>query len=222
MGKLFGIIPNHLILFCTVFTLLSVRIDCMYPQSDRIGLEFNVLSTANGFPTNEIQKVYQDREGFMWFATRNGLCKYDGYLMTVYSSNQIRTHLLVSNNMFCLADDNNGNLWIGTDNGVNRFNKMSGKFEPIQVQSTTNKVISSILITKKGDIWIGLDDGLFKYDPRRMPLPIIACKKSEISPSPLQSSLSLKIPPEKYGSAHGITGYTVTLPLKISFTFIRN
>lgn len=167
MGKLFGIIPNHLILFCTVFTLLSVRIDCMYPQSDRIGLEFNVLSTANGFPTNEIQKVYQDREGFMWFATRNGLCKYDGYLMTVYSSNQIRTHLLVSNNMFCLADDNNGNLWIGTDNGVNRFNKMSGKFEPIQVQSTTNKVISSILITKKGDIWIGLDDGLFKYDPKK-------------------------------------------------------
>jgi His Kinase A (phosphoacceptor) domain./Two component regulator propeller./Y_Y_Y domain. len=143
--------------------------DSLYSQQQENGfeLQFKILSTTDGFPTNEIQKVYQDHEGFMWFATRNGLCKYDGYQITVYNSNQLKSHLLPSNNIFCLADDHNGNLWIGTYNGINRFDKLSGKFEPVEIQNTTNKVVSSILITKKNDIWIGLDDGLFRYDPRK-------------------------------------------------------
>ncbi|WP_298652678.1 hybrid sensor histidine kinase/response regulator transcription factor [uncultured Proteiniphilum sp.] len=167
MKKLSGILSIRLTLpFYTVFTLLFGCMDFLYPQQNRGEPDFKILSTTDGFPTNEIQEVYQDREGFIWFATRNGLCKYDGYQITVYNSNQPKPHVLTSNNIFCLADDQNGNLWIGTYNGIDRFDKLSGKFEPIEIQNTTNKVVSCILVTKNNEIWIGMDDGLFRYDPR--------------------------------------------------------
>ena len=103
----------------------------------------------------------------MWFATRNGLCRYDGYQITVYSSNHLKSPVLTSNNINCLADDDQENLWVGTYSGMNRFDKRSGTFEPVEIRNTTNKVVSCILVMKNNEIWIGLDDGLFRYDPRQ-------------------------------------------------------
>jgi signal transduction histidine kinase/ligand-binding sensor domain-containing protein/DNA-binding response OmpR family regulator len=164
MKKISGIMNIYLTLLCIV--LLFARIDYTYPQQYRIVLDFDILNTADGFPTNEIQKVYQDREGFMWFATRNGLCKYDGYQITVYSPNQLKSSVLTSNNIYCLADDDHGNIWVGTYNGMNRFDKMKGAFEPVEIRNTTNKVVSCILVNSNNEVWIGLDDGLFIYDPQ--------------------------------------------------------
>jgi len=127
-------------------------------------LNFRILNTKEGLPTSEVQKVYQDDEGFMWFATRNGLCKYDGYRLTVFRSDLNNIHHLKDNNIYCIADDHKGNLWIGTDNGINRFNKAKGIFEDVKIHNSTSKVVSSILITKDSTILIGLDDGLFVYD----------------------------------------------------------
>ena len=66
-----------------------------------------------------------------------------------------------------MADDDKGNLWVGTYNGVSRFDKRLGTFEAVEIQSITNKVVSCILVTRKNEIWIGMDDGLFKYDPEK-------------------------------------------------------
>ncbi|HBB00427.1 MAG: hybrid sensor histidine kinase/response regulator [Bacteroidetes bacterium GWD2_45_23] len=125
---------------------------------------FHTLSTTEGLPTSEVQKVFQDAEGFLWFATRNGLCRYDGYGITVFRSDLPNTHHLTDNNIYCLADDGRGNLWVGTSNGVNRFDKARGEFEEIPIQNSTGKVVAAILITEEGRILIGLDDGLFVYD----------------------------------------------------------
>ena len=90
-------------------------------------LDFKQISTLNGLPTDEVQKIYQDREGFIWLATRYGLCKYDGYQVTVYRSNLYTPGLLTNNNIFCLADDYDGNLWIVTQEGLNVLNKKTGE-----------------------------------------------------------------------------------------------
>jgi ligand-binding sensor domain-containing protein/signal transduction histidine kinase/DNA-binding response OmpR family regulator len=125
---------------------------------------FRILNTTEGLPTNEVQKVFQDSEGFMWFGTRNGLCRYDGYRVTVFRSDLPNSHHLTDNNIYCLADDQRGNLWVGTANGVNRFNKAKGEFEEITIRNSTSKVVAVIHITMEGRILIGLDDGLFVYD----------------------------------------------------------
>lgn len=153
--RLFGVLIS---LFLFAGTLHSGSAERL-PQ-----LAFRILNTTDGLPTSEIQKVYQDSEGFMWFATRNGLCKYDGYRITVFRSDLSYAHHLTDNNIYCLADDNKGSLWIGTANGLNRFDKARGVFEEITIHSSTSKVVSTILITQEGRVLIGLDDGLFVYD----------------------------------------------------------
>ena len=162
--KITAVVSPHLTWVYVFFLFLSTHADFVYCQRNSLELDFTVLNTADGFPTNEIQKVFQDREGFMWFATRNGLCRYDGYQIMVYSSNHFTSTVLTSNNINCLADDDQGNLWVGTYNGMNRYNKMSGEFEPVEIRNTTNKVVSCILVLKNNEVWIGLDDGLFIYD----------------------------------------------------------
>lgn len=165
MKKLFERYIPLIIFYVIIFLLSSVNPAYAQQKADLLKLNFKNLSTTDGFPTNEVQKVFQDREGFMWFATRNGLCKYDSYQITVYNTSQLNSHHLPDNNIFCLADDSDGNLWIGTYNGISRLNKRLGTFEAIEIQNSTNKTVSSILVTNNHDILIGLDDGLFRYDP---------------------------------------------------------
>lgn len=163
---------NNIAISLLTLLFLPGLLGFTHPANPRTKLEgldltFKTISTSNGLPTNEVQKVFQDREGFMWFATRNGLCKYDGYQITISHSSNALSSLLPNNNVLCLADDQKGDLWIGTYNGICRYDKKLGTFENIEVQNTTNKSISCILVTKSNAILIGLDDGLFMYDPQK-------------------------------------------------------
>ena len=73
---------SFLILFLLLKSaLLLATEDVIY------NLKFKQLSAPYSLPTNEVQKVYQDKDGFIWFATRNGLCQYNGYETTLYKSN---------------------------------------------------------------------------------------------------------------------------------------
>lgn len=130
-------------------------------------LKFRQLSTLDGLPTDEVQKIYQDREGFIWMATRYGLCKYDGYKVEVYKSNLYHPDLLTHNNVFCLADDDNGNLWVGTQEGLNKVNKRTGQIRGYTVPLLPNNAISCLLVTHDNQVWVGTDGGLCKYIPEK-------------------------------------------------------
>lgn len=118
-------------------------------------LQFKQLSTSNGLPTDEVQKVYQDRDGFMWFGTRYGLCLYDGYQVSVYKSNLYSPDLLTNNNIFCMADDADHNLWFGTQEGLNVLNRKDGSIRKITFASVYANAISCLLVTRDNTVWIG-------------------------------------------------------------------
>ena len=104
------------------FTLLSATEEVIY------NLKFKQLSAPHSLPTNEVQKVYQDRDGFIWFATRNGLCQYNGYETTLYKSNLYSPDLLTTNSITCLVDDNN-NIWMSTNGGISKLCTKENTFE---------------------------------------------------------------------------------------------
>lgn len=144
----------------------------LFPASSRAAnkdlisqLKFKQISTLNGLPTDEIQKVYQDKEGFIWLGTRYGLCKYDGYQVTVYKSNLYTPGLLTNNNIYCLADDGNGGLWIGTQEGLNVLDKHTGKIRQYVAPDIPSNVVSCLLVTHDQKVWIGTDYGLCRYVP---------------------------------------------------------
>jgi Predicted periplasmic ligand-binding sensor domain len=129
-------------------------------------LKFKQLSTLNGLPTDEVQKVFQDKDGYIWIATRSGLCLYDGYQVKTYKANLYTPELFTSNNILCLADDNDHNLWIGTLDGLNILNKKTGVIRKIFIPGIANNAISCLLIGKDNTVWVGTDSGLCRYIPQ--------------------------------------------------------
>lgn len=126
-------------------------------------LRFKQLSASHFLPTNEVQKVYQDKEGFIWIATRNGLCRYNGYETTLYKSNLYSPDLLTNNNISCLADDNNGRLWIGTAEGLNALDKRTGQIKKYKFPAIPANVVSALCVTRDNILWVGTDYGLCYY-----------------------------------------------------------
>ncbi|MDR1738318.1 MAG: response regulator [Candidatus Symbiothrix sp.] len=122
-----------------------------------------ILSTVNGLPTNEVRQVYQDSEGYIWIATRNGLCRYDGYEVKTYKSNLYTPDLLSNNRLTAVAEDSNNRIWIGTDKGLNVLDKTTGKISQIPPDKLSNDQIQVILATKNNTVWIGTSNGLYQY-----------------------------------------------------------
>ena len=143
------------------FTLLSATEEVIY------NLKFKQLSAPHSLPTNEVQTVYQDRDGFIWFATRNGLCQYNGYETTLYKSNLYSPDLLTTNSITCLVDDNNNNLWIGTSEGLNVMDKRTGEIKKYKAPSISNNVVSALCVTRDNTLWVGTDNGLCRYVPEK-------------------------------------------------------
>lgn len=119
--------------------------------------------TMEGLPTYEVEKLYQDKEGYMWIATRNGLCRFDGYQLKIYKSNLYNPELLYDNRVSTITEDGNHNIWIGTANGLVVMDKRTGIFKKVEPGKLLNNNIQAILATKSNEVWIGTAGGLHRY-----------------------------------------------------------
>ena len=124
---------------------------------------FQRYGTAEGLPTDNVQQVFQDSEGYMWFATRNGLARFDGFDMEVLKSNIRNGDILSNNNVNCLAEDSSHRLWIGTPDGLNVLDKTTGELRRIDRDEFRDNTTSCILTTQNGRILVGTDFGLYEY-----------------------------------------------------------
>lgn len=154
---------SMIIIFSLLFPL------CLFASESDIvsGLTFKKLSALKGLPTDEIQKVFQDKDGFIWLATRYGFFQCDGYQTTVYKSNLYNPGLLTNNNIISLTDDDNHNLWVGTQEGLNVLNKKTGEITKYLAPVISNNVVSCLLTTRDHSVWIGTDVGLCRYFPEK-------------------------------------------------------
>ena len=115
---------NNIIPFCIIFLFSFNSIFAQYSN-----LRFKHLTVKEGLSQSWVRCIYQDSYGFMWFGTGgNGLDKYDGYNFTVYKNNpRIRTSLS-NNSITSIFEDHNQNLWIGTQIGLNLYDREKDYF----------------------------------------------------------------------------------------------
>ncbi len=77
-------------------------------------LKFERLTVGEGLSSNYVSTLLQDRKGFMWFATQEGLQKFDGYTTTLYQNDPNDSNSLSHNNVSFVYEDKVGLLWVGT------------------------------------------------------------------------------------------------------------
>ena len=149
------------LLFCG-FLFVAVP-ECLALGSRTGFLAFEVPSILGSLPNKDVQSVYQDRDGYIWICTRNGLFQYDGYSIVTYKSNYSRPDLLTSNNVLCVAEDLEHRLWIGTHNGLNVLDKRTGAVRKFGEDKIVTGAVPQILVTSAGRIFLGTDAGLYEY-----------------------------------------------------------
>lgn len=125
---------------------------------------FQKISKADGLSHNNVECIMQDSEGFMWFGTRNGLCRYDGYEIKVFRSSS-NPNSISGNRILSIAEDNNGFIWVGTyQNGLNRFDKRKSSFTHFNIEQGIGNQVYRIKKLSDGSISIGSNNGLSIYD----------------------------------------------------------
>jgi ligand-binding sensor domain-containing protein len=135
-------------------------------------LRFAHLTTNDGLSQSTVTEILQDRRGFMWFGTRDGLNRYDGNAFVVYKHNPTDPQSLSSNFILDLMEDDQGYLWIATNyGGLNRFDPATERFihyrhDPNNSNSISGDSVESIARDSRGYLWIGTNsNGLDKFDP---------------------------------------------------------
>lgn len=128
---------------------------------------FHRLLLGEFYSQNNISSIIQDKIGFMWFGTRAGLIKYDGYNIIAFTNIPGDNSSLSNNSVNVVFEDTFSNIWVGTDEGLNRFDKGTLKFTRFLIPDknfvNTNRV-TSIVQDNEGNIWAGTEHGLSKYD----------------------------------------------------------
>jgi len=107
--------------------LITLSTSITYSQSERI--HFSHISIHDGLSNNNVNCIFQDNQGYMWFGTHRGLNRYDGYNIKIYSQKSSDTHSISSSRISCIYQDKSGTLWIGTwGGGLNIFDSETEKF----------------------------------------------------------------------------------------------
>ena len=135
-------------------------------------LKFKHITNEQGLSNTTIETIFQDKRGFIWFGTRDGLNRYDGYQIIVYRNNAKDSNSISDNYIQSIYEDREQHLWVGTINGLNRFNAAANNFtrfmhDPSNAKTISNNQISCITEDKKGNLWIStLGGGINLYNAR--------------------------------------------------------
>lgn len=174
-------------------------------QNSSSRLRFNYLTIEEGLPNNKVNSIEMDNYGFMWFATNDGVCRFDGVEVKPYglsdytiTGDQVRTSLVNS----ILVDDE-GEILIGAYT-LFYYNKITDKFEIYPFKNTVVplKRIRSLEKDSKNRVWIGDQTGLYSFNPEAKD-SLLAYPYSEKETIDIQSILplgdSLLIGTDKHG-----------------------
>ena len=165
------LLPKHIFLrSCSGFCLLILLISSFLTgQSKRV--RFEHFSRKEGLSQVTVNCIYQDRQGFLWIGTLDGLNKFDGYQFTVYYHNPFDEQSLLSNVIHVIFEDSQGRLWVGTDHGLNFLDRVHNRFvsyrhDPNDTRSISKGIVNYIAQDTENYLWLGMGNGAVnRFDP---------------------------------------------------------
>lgn len=131
--------------------------------------QFDHISYEDGLVNSAVSSILQDDSGFLWFGTQAGLQRYDGYSMTLYTSEPFNPQSLSHQLVQTLYLDSGDVIWIGTYGGLNRLDTITNQITHLRhsgtdAHSLSNDVVTSVARDASGTLWAGTLDGLNRLD----------------------------------------------------------
>ena len=137
---------------------------------------FRHINTESGLSQNTVLTIIQDRTGFMWFGTKDGLNRYDGNSIKVFKHNENDPNSIGNNTIWSLLEMPDGDLWVGTDRGIYIYNPKNSRFTKLNVKTENNLSITGEILDmkldKQGYVWIS-SSNYFKYSTKTGVLELI-------------------------------------------------
>jgi signal transduction histidine kinase/ligand-binding sensor domain-containing protein/CheY-like chemotaxis protein/AraC-like DNA-binding protein len=151
------------LIFLTFFFILIVA------SQERFGAvaqtsepKFTSLTSMDGLSSNTVTAILKDKHGLMWFATDDGLNRFDGTDVRVYRHKKNDPSSLRSSDITSLHQDSKGQVWVGTiEGGLHLYNRNKDSF--ISIPSPHS--VTSITSDASGKLWVGTTGGLVHLDP---------------------------------------------------------
>lgn len=125
---------------------------------------FRNYSVADGLPSSTVRAIAQDHQGYLWFATKNGLSRFDGYQFKSFQHNAAIPNSIGNNFIHCITVFDSTHLWVGTENSFFILDLETEQF--VQFEPLKGKTIFDIYKDSDGRVWITTRfNGLFRYHP---------------------------------------------------------
>ena len=142
-------------------SLLILTLCFLLPCHGKEDYRYRNITMNDGLAANGVRNIVQDKEGFIWFGTDNGLCRYDGRQMLPYRIAELGINQYVSALLAC--DDG---IYVGTEKGVYQLDRAANGKEPLfaRLPMDIRSVVTRLVQDKEGNLWAStMEDGVWLY-----------------------------------------------------------
>ncbi|MGG7177650.1 ligand-binding sensor domain-containing protein [Clostridium paraputrificum] len=131
-------------------------------------IKFRNISSRDGLSQTTVETIIQDRKGYIWIGTNDGLNRYNGYNYKVYRKEKDSDKSLINNYIIALQEDKNGNVWVGTSDGISLISSEGKIIKNYNSEEDGGNLSSSsiceILVTEENKIYVATSDGINVYN----------------------------------------------------------
>lgn len=161
---------------CAGWMLLAIASAAVAQEAP---IRFARIGVQDGLPDSHVRAIHQDRDGFLWFSTRDGLARYDGYDFTVFRHDPFDPLTIHGNWVQQIYEDDDGNLWIPLGvGGIDLYQRQQQTFRHVADRLTgptgAGDIPSAALRGRNGDMWFAtVSNGVFRWhgqEERLIPL----------------------------------------------------
>lgn len=145
------------ILFSGLFIFI-----CCVAKGQQEGINFINFSAKDGLSSTCVNAIIKDQYGYMWFATDDGLNKFDGLNYTVYRHDPKDSTSIGGNMITAIYEDRQGNLWVGNEHTLSLYNRQKDIFRNYNFWG--NSAVRAICADHLANLWIGGYSGLYKFN----------------------------------------------------------
>lgn len=146
---------------------------CIFPlkSAEIPNFHFRKYQVDQGLSENTVTTIMQDKKGFLWLGTKDGLNKFDGNTFKIYRS-QEAPNTLGNNFIKSILEGKNNEMYIGTDEGLYIMDLIHETFERLEKRmNVEDKIITSVtslLLDNEGNVWITtMTEGVYVYNPEK-------------------------------------------------------